>query len=347
MRKQELVLGLLALAAVAAADAVDDVKAGTDLDLDLRGMTYSYSGAMSGSGTVTDDQAPASCVAKNPDTLNFTLDLASLGFPGGGTVSMTGTKLSPTKVKWNTSTTINQCVTVDLGSGPVNILIKTVTGQMTANAANMDPFFDSLCGHGYNTGLDDTNSDAESYFNVVAYALCVESIFTRVNLQFRTIDYVGLAGVPRGNVKPESATLLQGEPDGGGVTDLFQSDDSRLTFFNDSVTLTAELEVGTFAPQAALGTVALTVETSAARSGLAQAVSMFRWDTSAFVVLGGSVSTGNDATQTYQASPASAFVDPATRAMTARLRWTPINDEAPAQDGWLHSVDMVRWFVAP
>jgi hypothetical protein len=33
--------------------------------------------------------------------------------------------------------------------------------------------------------------------------------------------------------------------------------------------------------------------------------------------------------------------------MKLRVTWAPINDEDPTQDGWLHYVDVVRWFVSP
>ena len=36
-------------------------------------------------------------------------------------------------------------------------------------------------------------------------------------------------------------------------------------------------------------------------------------------------------------------MDATTREVKARISFNPINDESPAVDGWLHSLDMVRW----
>lgn len=332
--------------AFASADTIDDVQAGQDVDFDLQGMTYNYTGAQSGSGTIADADAPPGCIVKAAGTLDFILDGSVLGF-SGISIPMTGTKGSPTRVKWTANTDINQCISVDLNGTQTNILVRRVTGQLTANGATISPFFDSICGRGYNAGLDDTASDSDSFIDVEAYAFCIQNIFTRITLRFRTVEFIAFAGVSRGNVAPETFEYVQGDVLAGGLGEVIGSDDQYATALSDATSLTAEAEATTSAPQFSQSVIQFTAETSVERQGIALGVRAFRFDSNQWVLVGGSTSSPTDTSITVSLPSPTNFIDPITRQMKARVRWSPINDEDPSQDGWLHSVDFVRWSVEP
>ena len=342
-----IVVGVVGLCSLGWADAVDDLRNGTDLDFDLKGMTYVYTGAQSGNGTVTDEQAPPGCIAKTAGTLNFVLSTANLGLPFSITVNMVGSKVSPTRAKWTTDTSPNQCISIDINGTPTNVLIKRIRGQLTSNAATFDPFFDSICNRGYNCGLDDTASDTDTWMDVEAYALCIQSIFTRIDFRARTFDFVGYAGLPVGTVHATSYTVVDGFEFSGALPDLRTSDDSYLVVYNGD-DLGAVVDFGTSAPQTGLGKVQFEFEGAASRPGLSIGLSLYNFGSGSYQVLSGSPAPITDTARVVGViSGGAVYIDPATRAMIGRVEWHPINDEDPSQDGWAHQIDVARWSVGP
>ena len=347
MRRLGLAGILFGLNAIGMADAVDDVRSGTDLDYDLVGMNYTYSGAASGSGSVLDADAPPGCIVKAPGSLNFSFSTTNTGLPFNITIPMTGTKLSSTKVKWTTDTTVNQCISIDVNGTPTQVLIRRVTGQMTANCATFDPFFDSICGQGYNTPMSDTASDAENYLNVEAYLLCLQSFFTRVNYQARQIDFVIYGGVPRGNVYGSEVLVTSGALFSGGIAQLASSDNAYVSAFPDEVSLDCTIEVDSNAPFFTLGQISVNTETGAARPGLQEAVSAYNQVSSAFEVVSGRAAPTVDSPLSVSLATPSNYINNTTRQVRVAVSWTPINDEDPAQDGWLLRMDAFKLVVAP
>lgn len=341
-----LVCALGLMGSLSFADAVDDIQSGTDVSYDLRALNYTYSGAQSGSGSIGDAEAPAACIPKTAGTLNFTLNSSTFGFPFSVNMTFTGTKVSATRVRWDTNTLVNQCITVDLNGVPTNVLIYRIVGRLTADAATIPPFFDSVCGRGYNVGLDDTASNSDSYFNVEAYALCIRNIFTRVDFQMRDMDYIGFGGLPKGDVRPLSYAVTEGEEFEGGLSNLYVSDDARMSAFSSPETLVTVVEFAADLPQATLSRIDFTQESKVDRPGLSRSVSLFNVQTSAWNVVSGGTAALVDVTTTSSiTSDTGRYVDANTRQTKARVAWAPINDEDPSQDGWLHSVDLVRWTV--
>lgn len=337
----------LGVTALAHADAIDDLQAGQDVDFDLQGMTYTYTGAQSGSGIVNDGDAPPGCIPKNVGTLNFVLDGAVLGF-SGISIPMMGSKVSATRVRWTTDTALNQCITVNLNGTDTQVLIRRVSGRLTANGANVSPFFDSVCGRGYNVGLDDTESDADSFIDVEAYAFCVQNLFTRINLRFRTVRFIGYGGVSRGNVAANTFAWITGEALDGGLTEVSASDDARANALSDGFTLAAEAEVVTAAPDTSQSVVRFHLESRVARLGLSQTIRVFRYDTAQWVIVGGTVATPEDSiASVVLPGLGTNYIQSTDREMKARVRYEPINDEDPALDGWLHEIDLARWSVEP
>lgn len=143
---------------------------------------------------------------------------------------------------------------------------------------------------------------------------------------------------------PQSYTVTEGEEMSGGLSSLLASDDVSLTMFNDSLTLGTTVEI-TSAPTTNLSSqdITTTVEVSAARNGLAVSGSLKNFTTGVFTQFFGAVSPTVDATYTFTATSPS-YIDAGGHVLL-RLHWNPINDEAPSQDGWVHSVDFVSFRI--
>lgn len=148
-------------------------------------------------------------------------------------------------------------------------------------------------------------------------------------------------------IVPTTYTLERGELGNGDLVSLAYSDDDRLTFFDDPLTLSAQLDVRGVAPTTLLDYLTIDVECATARSGLAQYLQAYNYQTNAFVALDGRVAPTEDVSiHVVISSNASRFVK-SNGEVRVRLKWQLINDEAPAQDGWLQQVDQVTWTVTP
>ncbi|HMS55951.1 MAG TPA: hypothetical protein PKA27_11175 [Fimbriimonadaceae bacterium] len=157
--------------------------------------------------------------------------------------------------------------------------------------------------------------------------------------------YVNFLDAKNPPATPAGYVVTSGEEFEGDLSSLLSSDNNRLTMFNDPTSLAASVEV--FANVAAVPTRSykVTVETSVARPGLAQSVALRNYTTNSFQVVDGSVATTSDTVrEVLMTTSAAAYVSGALQ-VRIRLSWSPINDEDPAQDGWLHNVDQVLWNV--
>lgn len=170
---------------------IDDLRDADRLMFDLRGLTYRYSGAVSGGGSVSDGQAPPTCIAKSPGTLDVVLNLQDFGLPYNVTVALAGRAIADDIVEWVVDTYPNICLTVD----GVQVKIKRVWGKLTARLTRQPFFYDSTCDRTFNLTLTPLNGDAGNWINGELYALCQEASFTRVNVEVRSIVYDGASGV--------------------------------------------------------------------------------------------------------------------------------------------------------
>lgn len=142
-----------------------------------------------------------------------------------------------------------------------------------------------------------------------------------------------------------SYTVLSGQEVMGGLESLYRSDDDRLGVFPDEVTLAAEVELTATSPNLTPGELVFKFEGSAERQGLSQTIRLYNYSLGRFDVVSGLVSATEDASvEVNLGSGSSAYVGPAG-ALKARVRWQPINDEDPSQDGWLHAIDVANWIV--
>lgn len=171
-------------------DLVDDLRDGRNLEFDLKGLHYRYSGAISGEGDVTDEDADPLCVPKQSGTLDIQLNLRDFGLPYDVTLLFAGTKIDGDTVRWSLNAYPDLCVEVD-GN---RVLIKRIWGQLTAQVQRVPLFYDNLCGEYYNLRLVPEGGDAGNWLNGELYALCYESSFTRVNVEARQINYEAFGG---------------------------------------------------------------------------------------------------------------------------------------------------------
>jgi hypothetical protein len=65
------------------------------------------------------------------------------------------------------------------------------------------PYNSSVCGDTFYVQMTPTGGNQFNFLNIEAYALCVESSFTRINGTVRDLDYIAYSGPI-----PEPASLL-------------------------------------------------------------------------------------------------------------------------------------------
>lgn len=148
-------------------------------------------------------------------------------------------------------------------------------------------------------------------------------------------------------VLPDLIELIQGEIQDDTLANLFESDNTYVGLFNDSVTLTAQIVVSGHMPSFTASAMRLEYETSVGRAGLIQQVHLYNWFGNRWQIFQGSTAPTSDTFLQLDIPSAGQFVRSSDGLIQFRATWLPINDEAPAQDGWLHSLDVVRWQVAP
>ncbi|HMS53800.1 MAG TPA: choice-of-anchor B family protein [Fimbriimonadaceae bacterium] len=142
-------------------------------------------------------------------------------------------------------------------------------------------------------------------------------------------------------------SVVEGEEFSGSLASLKNSDDDRLELFNDATTLAATIELNAKSGVKRLSSIKVKVEASVARPGLSQSVMAFRFSDSSWQLVGGTTASTTDAvSESTISTNVGNFVD-AQGNLRIRLSFAPINDEDPAQDGWLHSVDQVNWTAVP
>ncbi|HMS54809.1 MAG TPA: hypothetical protein PKA27_05370 [Fimbriimonadaceae bacterium] len=148
---------------------------------------------------------------------------------------------------------------------------------------------------------------------------------------------------PSGLFGVELGTVVKGELFSGGVPDLATADGVSVEVFNDPTTLQARLEMRGESPIASPTGLAAFWFSGVARPGLAENLFMLDVTTLQWVSISGRVATTSIAyNSATNLSTPTRFVGP-NQKVRAALEWAPINDEDPAQDGWLHSLDFFAW----
>lgn len=146
-------------------------------------------------------------------------------------------------------------------------------------------------------------------------------------------------------VNPLSFTVISGFEFAGDLTSLYASDDDCLGIFPDEISLVAEVQFDSLTTILSPSELTFNIEASVGREGLSQEVLLFDYDTSTWVSIDGRVAPIEDTLVSVTFfGEATALVGPSGE-LTALIRWLPINDEDPAQDGWNHCIDLVSWEV--
>ncbi len=204
---------------------VDDLRDADRITFDLQGLTYRYSGAISGGGSVSDGQAPPTCIAKSPGSLDIILNLQDFGLPYNINVALSGRAVSGDVVEWTVDTYPNLCIPIE----GVNVKIRRVWGKLTAQLVRQPEFYDPLCDRQYSLVLVPIGGDSGNWLNGELYALCQEASFTRVNVEVRSIAYNAQSGRSGQSTDPRILyrfsqsqwieTILWGDVNGDGCVD--------------------------------------------------------------------------------------------------------------------------------
>lgn len=150
---------------------------------------------------------------------------------------------------------------------------------------------------------------------------------------------------PSGLFGVEFGSVAKGELFGGSIADLATADGTSVEVFNDPTSLQARLEMRGESPLASPAGLSAFWYAGVARPGLAENHFMFDVTTLQWVSISGRVATtGISYSSATNVTNPTRFVGPNQKVRSA-IEWAPINDEDPAQDGWLHSLDFFAWQV--
>jgi hypothetical protein len=174
-----------------------------NLEFDLNAGNLVTTGAIS--TTVSLGNPAPVCITKATNTLDVALDLTALtGIPNLPSITLVGTALAGgSQIQWQlpAPVDINQCVSV---SG-VNVLIKQITAaSLLVNLTLLDPPYNSaVCNDTFYVRMTPTGGNQFNFVNLVAFALCIENPFTRINGTVQDLDYI----IHSGPI-PEPASVL-------------------------------------------------------------------------------------------------------------------------------------------
>lgn len=141
---------------------------------------------------------------------------------------------------------------------------------------------------------------------------------------------------------PTGITAATGDYFEGDLSSVLSSDDSRYSLFNDIDSLGASAMIDGSLPLGAT-TLSMLLETSVGRLGLAEQVKFRNWGNGQWITVSGRVATPVDTEWTTTKLTNATQFQRLDGMVQALISWQPINDEDPAQDGWLHGIDLIYW----
>lgn len=150
-----------------------------------------------------------------------------------------------------------------------------------------------------------------------------------------------------GRVFPRKRTIIQGSgfSDHGLYSFLRVNDSVAESYFPDPETLTATIEFSGLSSVRETQQLSLTLTSKVERPGIAEVFRHYNYSLDRWQVVFGRVATSQYVTSSVVLNGSvSEFVN-ANRQMRAQIEWSPLNDEDPAQDGWLHFIDQFFWTV--
>lgn len=160
-----------------------------------------------------------------------------------------------------------------------------------------------------------------------------------------SMQYVNFA---YGTDVPVSAYIVvEGEEFAGDLNSLRSADENVLQVFSDPANLSANVQFEGRTSVAVPAEYSIHVRSSVDRLGISETLYVYNFATDLWVAVFGRTSTVT--TSAFSATLTSnlgAYRD-GNGDVRARLAWSPINDEDPAVDGWLHKVDQFFWSIKP
>lgn len=282
------------------------------------------------------------------------IDLGTIGNPGQ---DVTGTYAAG-EVKWYKFAIseatgvhyldINTELTTSLSSGDTELGLYNANGSLIATDDDGGTGFLSLLQFGVAAGHGTIDLPVGTYYLAVgAYNTNFNGGFDVTSGSTATGDIVvsfvtDLTGGGGGGniVNPTGITVIEGESPDGALDAVFTSDDTYFTCFNDSLTLGCELEIAGTLNQA-WTTLKFKFEGNVSRGGLIQQIKLRNYTTGQWVTLDGTVATTSDSSR--EITVTSAAYSNENGDLGARVKWYPVNDEAPAFDGWQHAIDLSVW----
>lgn len=207
----------------------------------------------------------------------------------------------------------------------------------------------------YNWYLFDENFNALASYNgaLTDYVTIPAGTYT---LQFDSFMNMWWAGTSYGTgfleifeegygLRPYAHATTIGEEFEGDLESLVASDDVRLCVFPDPSSLMAQVSFDSVSPIMSPSSLKFTFEGHVARPGLSQALTLRDFDLNQDVFVDGRVAPVEDqVVEVFLTTSLDRYVG-SGGTLSAKVSWMPINDEDPAQDGWLHCVDQVRWWL--
>lgn len=156
--------------------------------------------------------------------------------------------------------------------------------------------------------------------------------------------------IPSKIVHPNATWITEGSHFSGNLVSLMNDDDDRYSIFNNENGNQGEIYFYGQTP-GFLSPSALHVKGVFRTNYPGQAYNMLltNYDTGFWTMISSGNAYLQDQTAEYHCyavNNPSKFIDQFGN-MKLRLQWYPINDEEPAQDGWLDEVDEITWTVDP
>jgi hypothetical protein len=183
------------IASGAFATPVDDFRNGADASFDLRGAVVTSTGAATINETIEDDQIPPFCAPKARGTLDFEIDLLNFGFPASIPITLIGTAQNDNTIRWDANVDVNQCVDTTLPDGtPISLLVRQVVVRLTGSLSRIGATNEGYCVARRGIRVSSIGGDASNSIDITAYALCLQTSFTRVDIDVRSIDTLGMGG---------------------------------------------------------------------------------------------------------------------------------------------------------
>ncbi|HMS54990.1 MAG TPA: hypothetical protein PKA27_06280 [Fimbriimonadaceae bacterium] len=177
------------------------------------------------------------------------------------------------------------------------------------------------------------------------------NVFMDINLIFGTQDkmYLGDVEIPcpvdRISGRPYSFEIIQGELLHGDLEDLLISDNECICIFNDPETMATQVIATAGGMTEPTDVLRMVLESYIERKGMSINIEWFDFDANAWVLVDGRVAqTAESSVVIERVGNTGRFIS-AMGEVKTRITWFPINDEDPAQDGWLSVIDELSWLA--